>query len=125
MSNNEYVLAVGPKIRAIRDLKQVKQDVIADILKVNQSTISRIESGESMISFELLCQIADALEVDVNAIINLDSSVVFNSYNCHQAGMHNHYNQSGLDQIKALYERLLEEKDKRIDKLEKLVEGNA
>jgi len=116
---------IGRKISRIRELRDMKQEALAQALGTNQQAISIMENSET-IEEEKLIEVAKALGVSVDAIKNFsedavlniigntyhDSSVVNgNAFNC---------NFNPLDKVIELYERLLQaEKDKN-DYLEKL-----
>jgi transcriptional regulator with XRE-family HTH domain len=118
----EVKLLVGYKIRAVRDVQGISQDYLASKLGVSQSTMSKIENDEMAVNFEKLYEISQILGVDINNVLNFDKSVVFNS--CSQSGLHNHYTFTSED-VKEVYSLLLDEKEKRIQLLEKLIQSNS
>jgi len=117
---------IGRKISRIRELRDMKQEALAQALGTNQQAISIMENSEN-IEEDKLIEVAKALGVSVEAIKNFsedailniigntyhDSSVVNgNAFNC---------NFNPLDKVIELYERLLQaEKDKN-EYLEKLM----
>ena len=109
-------LVVGHKIR---EMQGITQEFLADKLELSQTALSRVENGELKIDFDRLCQIAEILEVDVNTIINFDKSVIFTS--CTQSGYINTNHINPSDKIESLYEKLLQEKNERIQFLEGLL----
>lgn len=117
---DEVKLLLGYKIRAVRDMQGISQDYLASKLGISQSTMSKIENDEMAVNFEKLHEISQILGVDINNVLNFDKSVVFNS--CSQSGLHNHYTFTSED-IKQVYSQLLEEKNKRIELLERLLES--
>lgn len=116
-------LAVGHRIRAIRILQDISQDFVADKLDISQPAYSKIESNETKLTFDKVEQIASILGVEVDEILNFDKSNVFN--NCNQSGtfsgVNNTFTFTGED-LKEVYELLLEEKEKRIRLLEEIIE---
>lgn len=86
--------------------------------------MSKIENNETKLDFEKVEEIASILGVDVNDMINFDKANVFN--NCNQSGtfsgVNNSFTFTGED-LKHVYEKLLEEKEKRIQLLEELLKG--
>lgn len=70
-------LLVGHKIKLIREMQNISQDYLASFLAISQVSFSKIENNQLSISFERLCKIAEALEVDVNVVINFDKQDVF------------------------------------------------
>lgn len=122
---SEAKLAVGHKIRTVRKMKEVSQEYLAGKLKISQPAFSKIESNETKISYEMLNDISIELDVDINDILNADASTVFNNNNqiggfAGFAGMNNTFTFSAED-IKEIFGQLLEEKNKRIELLERLL----
>lgn len=117
-------LTVGHQIRATRELKDVSQEYLAQKLGISQPALSKIENNETKLDFEKVEEIASILGVDVNDMLNFDRANVFN--NCNQSGtfsgVNNSFTFTGED-LKAVYEKLLEEKDKRIQLLEELLQS--
>ncbi len=116
-------LAVGHRIRAIRIVQDISQDFVADKLNISQPAYSKIESNETKLTFDKVEQIASILGVEVDEILNFDKSNVFN--NCNQSGtfsgVNNTFTFTGED-LKEVYELLLEEKEKRIQLLLEMIE---
>lgn len=116
MTNSE----LGANIRMIRELKGITQQNLADELKVNQKTISRIENGSLSPKFDVLVKISDVLAVSLENILQFDDKQIFNNYSQNQqGGKFIAYNNTAIDQVEELYHQLLAEKDKRIALLEK------
>jgi len=115
---NDYRLNVGWKIKGVRELMNISQDYIASKLGIKQPALSKIENGE-LITFERLCEIAAILQINVNMIVNFNKDVVFNS--CTQSGMQNYYHYNNTEDVKSIYDQLIEEKNARIVVLEKLI----
>lgn len=117
-------ISVGHKIRAAREFKEISQEYLANKLGISQPALSKIENNEIKLDFEKVEEIALILGVDVNDMLNFDKANVFN--NCNQSGtfsgVHNTFTFTG-DEIKEVYEKLLEEKDKRIQLLEELLKS--
>ena len=63
-------MSIGNKVRRYREAKGFSQEDLALRLDVTQGTISNIESDKSIPNSILLNNIAKALEVDVNDILN-------------------------------------------------------
>lgn len=117
-------LAVGHKIRSAREFKEISQEYLANKLGISQPALSKIESNETKLPFEKIEEIALILGVNVDEMLNFDKANVFN--HCNQSGtfsgVNNSFTFTGED-LKDVYEKLLEEKDKRIQLLEKLLES--
>ncbi len=119
---------IGRKISRIRELRDMKQEALAQALGISQQTISAIENSDT-IDDERLVDIAKALGVSVEALKNFSDEAAINYFN-------NFYDNSAKGQIlnnscsnltfnpleklveayeenKKLYERLVQaEKDK-------------
>lgn len=117
---------IGRKISRIRELRNMKQEALAQALGTSQQTISILENSET-IEDEKLAEVAKALGVTVEAIKNFSEENVINYFN----SFHDNVVTTGsifatnctfnpLDKVvelfeenKSLYERLLQaEKDK-------------
>ncbi len=61
MRHLEYDLKLATTIKAYRELRQIKQSVLAAAIKVSQTTYSKIESGEIAITPGQLKDISIAL----------------------------------------------------------------
>ncbi|WP_264536841.1 helix-turn-helix domain-containing protein [Flavobacterium sp. N1736] len=125
---------IGRKISRIRELRDMKQEALAQALGISQQTISAIENSET-IEEERLVEVAKALGVTVEAIKNFSEEGMINYFNTFNEtvndshfGNNNHCTFNPLDKLmeaveenKRLYERLLQaEKDKN-EYLEKLL----
>ncbi|MEP6802993.1 MAG: helix-turn-helix transcriptional regulator [Flavobacterium sp.] len=119
---------IGRKISRIRELRDMKQEALAQALGTNQQAISALENSET-ISDEKLIDIAKALGVSVEALKNFSDEAAINFFNnfYDNSGSHgtnfgtnNTCNFNPLDKLvesyeenKKLYERLVQsEKDK-------------
>ena len=116
-NNNEIASKqIGGKIKKLRELKNLTQSHMAEKLGLSQSAYSKIELGETEISYKRLTQIASVLNLKPEEITNFSDNMVFNV-------MHNQNGQNGFvvnnNSLsigeKELYERqislLLEERD--------------
>lgn len=119
---------IGRKISRIRELRDMKQEALAQALGTNQQAISAIENSET-IDEEKLKAIAEALGVSVEGIKNFSEEAVLNiigntlndgsvingnAYNC---------NFNPLDKVVELYERLLLAEKEKVEYLEKVLKG--
>ncbi|KAF2340529.1 helix-turn-helix domain-containing protein [Flavobacterium tistrianum] len=128
---------IGRKISRIRELRDMKQEALAQALGVSQQSISNIENSET-IDDERLVDIAKALGVTVEALKNFSEESVFNYFN-------NFYDNSGsngafshgpvftfnpldklmetIEENKKLYERLVQAEKDKVEYLEKILKG--
>ncbi|OXG08961.1 DNA-binding XRE family transcriptional regulator [Flavobacterium araucananum] len=73
--------SIKNKIKSIRELKNYTQEYMADQLGVTQAGYSKIEKGNTILSYVKLVEIARILEVSVEDVISFDSQRYFNSFN--------------------------------------------
>ena len=117
---------IGRKISRIRELRDMKQEVLATALGVSQQTISNIENSET-VEDETLQKIAEILGVSVEGIQNFSEEAVFNiignTVNNHDNGAFFNYSPSfnPLDKVVELYERLVQAEKEKVAYLEKLI----
>jgi len=127
---------IGRKISRIRELRDMKQEALAQALGVSQQTISAIENSED-VDDEKLIEVAKALGVNVDALKNFSEESVINYFN-------NFYDESAKGQIlnnsctnltfnpleklieayeenKKLYERLVQAEKEKVEFLEKIL----
>lgn len=102
---------IGKNIARIRLFKLIGQKEMADFLKISQQEYSRIEQ-KAAIDDRLLESIAAKLDCPVDIIKSLEQ-VEFTNQTVHQNDGNKGIgiNISSSEQITALYERLLKEKD--------------
>nr|WP_315203566.1 helix-turn-helix transcriptional regulator [uncultured Flavobacterium sp.] len=125
---------IGRKISRIRELKDMKQEALAQALGTNQQAISAMENSET-IEEEKLVEVAKALGVSVEAIKNFSEEGVINYFNSFNEAVNNsHFGNNNyctfnpLDKLlesveenRKLYERLLQAEKDKIEYLEKLL----
>jgi transcriptional regulator with XRE-family HTH domain len=125
---------IGRKISRIRELRDMKQEALAQALGISQQTISAIENSET-IEEDRLSEIAKALGVTVEAIKSFSEEAAINYFNSFNEAVHNsHFGNNNqctfnpLDKLmesveenKKLYERLLQSEKDKIEYLEKLL----
>ncbi|WP_409417812.1 helix-turn-helix domain-containing protein [Flavobacterium sp. PS2] len=119
---------IGRKISRIRELRDMKQEALAQALGTNQQAISAIENSET-IEDEKLIEIAKALGVSVEAIKNFSEEAVLNiignTYHDSNVVNGNAYscNFNPLDKMVELFERLVLAEKEKVEYLEKLLKG--
>jgi len=60
--------AIGKQIRAFREKKGFSQDELSEIMEVNRSTISKIETGKFAITIDYLVKFAWYLDFDISVL---------------------------------------------------------
>lgn len=124
---------IGRNISRIRELKDMKQEALAQAIGTNQQAISAIENSET-VDEQKLIEIAKALGVSVEAIKNFSEEAVFNYFNTFNdtvsnssfgQGANNNYDCTfnPLDKVVELYERLVQAEKDKVEYLEKLLNG--
>ncbi|PIF33850.1 DNA-binding XRE family transcriptional regulator [Flavobacterium sp. 9] len=120
---------IGRNISRIRELKDMKQEALAQAIGTNQQAISAIENSET-VDEQKLIEIAKALEVSVEAIKSFSDDGVINYFN----SFHDNIVTTGsifatnctfnpLDKVVELYERLVQSEKDKVEYLEKLLNG--
>ncbi|MFH6989165.1 helix-turn-helix domain-containing protein [Flavobacterium collinsii] len=127
---------IGRKISRIRELRDMKQEALAQALGTNQQAISILENSET-IDDEKLAPIAKVLGVSLEALKNFSEESVINYFN-------NFYDNSAKGQIlnnsctnltfnpleklieayeenKQLYERLVQAEKEKVEFLENML----
>ncbi|MFH6993589.1 helix-turn-helix domain-containing protein [Flavobacterium sp. FlaQc-48] len=122
---------IGRKISRIRELRDMKQEALAQALGTNQQAISAMENSETL-DEEKLIQVAKALGVSVEGIKNFSEEAVLNiignTINNHDNASMNSNVQyqptfNPLDKVIELYERLVQVEKDKTEYLEKLLKG--
>ncbi len=133
----EQKIHEGRNVKRFREMLGIKQDALAYELGEdwNQKKISLLEQKET-IEQPLLEQISNALKIPVEAFQNFDEeqavNIISNTFNIEKDAFIGNskptFNINPLDEIKklheekiALYERMLNEKDEMMERLEKLI----
>lgn len=127
---------IGRKISRIRELRDMKQEALAQALGTSQQTISAYENSQE-IDDEKLGQIAKALGVSIEALKNFSDEAAINFFNnfYDNSGSHgtnfgtnNTCNFNPLDKLveaydenKKLYERLVQAEKDKVEFLEKIL----
>ena len=121
---------IGRKISRIRELRDMKQEALAQALGTSQQTVSAIENSET-IDDTKLAEVAKALGVSAEAIKNFTEENMisyFNNFydNSTSTGINGMFNPTQctfnpLDKVVELYERLVLAEKEKNEYLEKLM----
>lgn len=120
---------IGRKISRIRELRGMKQETLAMELGISQQSVSNLEQSET-IEDEKLEEIATALGVTKEGIIQFNEESIFNYFNSfHDSSAFNtHCTFNPLDKLmdayeenRNLYERLLQAEKDKVAYLEKQI----
>lgn len=71
-------LQIGQKIKKLRELKNFTQSHLASELGITQSAYSKMELGETEVSYTKLSKIADVLGVTPEEIMTFNEQMIFN-----------------------------------------------
>lgn len=122
----------GRNVKRFREMMGLKQDALAYELGYdwNQQKVSLLEQKET-IETDILAQVAAILKVPVEAfqnfdeeqVVNIISNTVNNSDHATGNSLYNYYPTfNPLDKMVELYERMLQQQQEMIEKLERLIE---
>lgn len=116
---------LGTKIRKLRELKNLKQEDMADRLGISVTAYGKIERDETDVSMERLEQIAKALDLSVQDVLAFDEKVLFNFLStASQCGYNYSINNYGInDNERKLYEDNINLLKEKIQSLEQNVES--
>ena len=70
MDTDERRKRVGVRVKALREQQGLSQRKLALMIGSNQTRIWQIENGNVNVGLDLLCRLADALEVNVRDLID-------------------------------------------------------
>ncbi|PBI89009.1 helix-turn-helix protein [Flavobacterium sp. ACN2] len=137
MSTTTRPSHIGRKISRIRELKDMKQEALAQALGMSQQSVSAMENSET-VDEEKLKEVAKALGMTVEAIKNFSEENMinyFNNFYDNSSGGNGIFNSNNynctfnpLDKLvevyaekEKLYERLLQSEKDKNEYLEKLL----
>lgn len=70
MNKKDFQIALGKRIRQLREEKKISQTELGNLCEIERSNMNRIESGNTNPSSYLLYQIAQKLGVEPNELLN-------------------------------------------------------
>jgi transcriptional regulator with XRE-family HTH domain len=74
-------LKIGHKIKKLRELKNLTQEHMAQFIGISQGAYSRMELGETEITYTKLERISEELGMKPEEVIAFNESMVFNVMN--------------------------------------------
>jgi len=114
----------GANVRRWREWRNINQDVLADQIGVSQATLSGYEKRDRL-EPEILEKIANALDIPVEAITELNQGASINivSSTLHDnAGSVFYYpNFNPMDKIVELYDKLLQSEKEKVAMLQEVL----
>lgn len=72
-------MKLGEKIKEIRKSKNISQESLAGMLKINRNYLSRIETGKSEPTATILKQIAEIFNLDLNTLLDINTDILKNN----------------------------------------------
>jgi transcriptional regulator with XRE-family HTH domain len=116
-------MQIGHKIKKIRELKNLTQEHVSGLIGISQGAYSRIEIGESEISYSKLERIAEVFGMKPEEIISFNDSMVFNvMHNETGNGLVINNNQIS-DLEKSLYDQQIEQLKSEVEYLKKIIDN--
>ncbi len=108
---------IGSNIASFRVSKRWAQEKLASELGMTQSQISKIENDQFSPSWDLMCQIADKLDVSVSSLLPSQSNnIMYNQFSDQSCSIINQNN--AYENEKKLLLEIIELKNKLISVLE-------
>jgi transcriptional regulator with XRE-family HTH domain len=109
---------VGNKIKALRINKHLSQEQVAEHLHISQSTYARIESGETNSWANYIEPLSKLFEIQPEELLKNETiNISHNKGNSTNAYIINQLSEKLIEQL----EKRIDEKDKYIKQLEKLL----
>jgi transcriptional regulator with XRE-family HTH domain len=71
INKEKFLKALGEKIKTLREAKGLSQYAFSDESGVSRSQIVRLENGELNCTIATLLMIAEALEIEVNELLDI------------------------------------------------------
>jgi transcriptional regulator with XRE-family HTH domain len=114
------MLEIGNNIRRIREIKNYTQEAVAEKVGMSVSAYGDIERGKSDVNFGRLSEIATALEVKPEEIVNFGSVTYNNTINDGENTVHNQntVNNNIPENMmlleRAVFDKMMKDKDEEI-----------
>ena len=118
-----YMHNIGHNIRQVRELKNLTQEYVAKKLGVSRSFYIKVENNETQIKFEQLQALSKVMDVSLNDIIDFNDKQIFNTthHNHNVKTVGNVINDYQQEEMKSMYEKLLVEKDARLQEKDEII----
>jgi len=72
-------MTLGGKVKRYRDVKNLSQTKLAEMVQVSQSMIASLEADKNIPNAHVLYRIAEVLDVDINELLSEDHIIQNNS----------------------------------------------
>jgi transcriptional regulator with XRE-family HTH domain len=70
MTDQQFLLSIGKKIKALRKAKLLTQQELADLSNCEKANLSRMESGKTNATVLTLKRVSDSLDVPINDLFS-------------------------------------------------------
>ena len=97
---NDTLVLLGKQIANLRSKKGLTQEKLAELVNYSPNHISKLESARTNPSFELLVNIAKALDIELKELFNFDK---FENINYIKQEFNKLLKSSDTKKIKSLY----------------------
>jgi transcriptional regulator with XRE-family HTH domain len=114
---------IGKKIKMLRELRNLTQEHMAGVLGVTQSAYSRMEIGETEITYSKLARIATEIGMKPEDIISFSESMVFNVMNNQTGNGLVIQNNHPTNEERELFKQQIETLKNEVDYLKKIVDS--
>jgi transcriptional regulator with XRE-family HTH domain len=114
---------IGKKIRMLRELRNLTQEHMAGVLGVTQSAYSRMEIGETEITYSKLARIATEIGMKPEDIISFSESMVFNVMNNQTGNGLVIQNNHPTNEERELFKQQIETLKNEVDYLKKIMDS--
>ena len=114
-------LQLGQKIKKLRELKNFTQSHIASELGITQSAYSKMEQGETEISYTKISKIAEVLGISPEEIMTFNEQMIFNVMH-NQTGNGFVVNKGFTENERKLYEDQITQLKEEVTYLKKVLD---
>jgi transcriptional regulator with XRE-family HTH domain len=114
-------LQIGQKIKKLRELKNFTQSHLASELGITQSAYSKMELGETEVSYTKLAKIAEVFGMSPEEIMTFNEQMIFNVMH-NQTGNGFVINKGFTENEKKLYEDQITHLKEEINYLKKVLD---
>lgn len=121
----ENEIKVGLKIKKLRELRNYRQEYMAEKLSMSQTGYSNIERDETDISLSRLQQIAKVLEIRLQDLLGFDEKMMFSGVvNNNATGGQNGviFSSEDFDRERKLYEEQIKQLKEEVTFLRGLID---
>lgn len=104
----------GTKLRLLREHHGYSQEYVANELDISQSTYFKLESGQTKLTVERAKQLAKFYNISPEYFLSDESTYIHFGKDNSFGPIQNNTNKYFDEENKGLYEKLVQEKDKRL-----------